>query len=291
MPAAGLGNQLFVIMKASLFAHVNNVPVVFTNYKQFNIGPYLRREKSKRLYTHSFVFHTGLMKDYYNRLRMKVLFFKYREVVQDPGVDFKKISDAIYQFRSLPHWGDYFAGLKEHRDDVIRLFNQLLTNRVKAAILHLSCPVIGLHVRMGDFRKLAKGEDFSQVGAVRTPIQYFIDVIQNIRNINGSLLPVSVFSDGHEFELKDILALPNITLIKNNSDIVDMVLLSKSKIIITSAGSTYSYWAGFLSEVPIILHPDHIHQPIRLYKTESFLYEGILDEGNASLTNYIESIS
>ncbi len=47
--------------------------------------------------------------------------------------------------------------------------------------------------------------------------------------------------------------------------------MSKAEYIITSAGSTFSEWAGFLSNAVIILHPDHIHTKIR---REENLFEG-----------------
>jgi hypothetical protein len=68
-----------------------------------------------------------------------------------------------------------------------------------------------------------------------------------------------------------------------------LILLSRSKIIITSAGSTFSYWAGFLSDSPIIMHPDHIHHSIRL-SHESGYYEGPFDSENISLIDYIKKI-
>lgn len=52
------------------------------------------------------------------------------------------------------------------------------------------------------------------------------------------------------------------------------MLMSKSKIIIASAGSTFSLWAGFVSDAALILHPDHIHAPIRPSSLHTSLYEG-----------------
>ena len=69
-----------------------------------------------------------------------------------------------------------------------------------------------------------------------------------------------------------------------------MLLLSKSKIIVTSAASTFSYWSGFLSEAPIIMHPDHIHKPIRANQP-SALFEGPFDANNEILINQIKNIT
>ena len=164
-----------------------------------------------------------------------------------------------------------------------------MRNDVKVELENLQAPVIGIHIRMGDFRKLKENEIFSEVGAVRTPVDYFITIIRSIRAMNGHQLPVSVFTDGFRHELSRLFELENIVLIEGNRDITDLLLLSKSKIIITSAGSTFSYWAGFLSDVPIIMHPDHIHGPLRSNK-ESELYEGMFDPNNPELIEYIRNI-
>jgi hypothetical protein len=180
-----------------------------------------------------------------------------------------------YLFSNCSEWGDYFAGLKEHRQLVLNLFWKILLPSIKKQVDAKESPQIGIHVRLGDFRKLRDGENFKQVGLVRTPEEYFVDTIYKIRKIHGIKTPVSIFTDGHKYELEKLLNLDNISIIEGNSDIVDLLLLSKSKVIICSAGSTFSYWAGFLSDSPIILHPEHIHAKIRL---EHHLFEGTLDE-------------
>jgi hypothetical protein len=194
-----------------------------------------------------------------------------------------------YCFSEIPHWSNYFQGLVENRALTLQLFDEILSNNVKREVAALPSPVIGVHVRLGDFRKLAGDEEFSKVGAVRTPEKYFIDTIQAIRNVHGSDLPVSVFTDGYRHELIELFKLPNVHLVEGNSDMVDLLLLSKSKIIVASAGSTFSYWAGFLSNAPLILHPDHLHKNLRSLPGCA-LYEGPMDPTNKLLIESIKSI-
>ena len=285
LPGTGLGNQLFPLMKAQLMAHLNGLPVSITNYHQLKIGPYLRGEKSKRNYLGYFKFQKNLVRDWLDRAK----FFALRSnVIDEPEV--RLLTDPsekkIYRFSRMPHWNNYFDQLKEHRKLVIKLFWELLTDEIKIEVESKACPMIGVHIRMGDFRKLTAQEDFSKVGLVRTPENYFKDIIQSIRSINGNNLPVSIFTDGRREELQEIFELENISLVEGNKDIVDLLLLSKSKIIVTSAGSTFSYWAGFLSDAPIIMHPDHIHEPLR----GNIMYEGPLNSQNKSLVQSITSI-
>ena len=140
--------------------------------------------------------------------------------------------------------------------------------------------MIGVHIRMGDFRKLKQGEDFSRVGHVRTPEHYFIDAVNAIRKINGKKLPVSLFTDGYRHEFEEIFKLDNIEMIEGNADIVDLLLLSRSSILVAANGSTFSYWAGFLADAPLIKHPDHLYAAFRPDEINAQFYEGPLLHDN-----------
>jgi hypothetical protein len=289
LPKAGLGNQLFPLMKAHVFAHLNNFPIIITGYHQFKIGPYLRGEKSKRNYKGYFNFQKNVFGELLDKWKLK----KNKNLQVCPEHSLEKITDneiaesKIYLYSEIPDWKDYFGDLKNYRGLVVNLFYSLISKSIKKNFFLQQAPCIGVHIRMGDFRKLKDGENFSKVGAVRTPENYFVDVIDNIRKIHGTKLPVSIFSDGKKEELKSVLEMENVSLVEGNPDIVDLILLSKSKIIVSSAASTFSYWAGFLSDAPVILHPDHINTKIRSDKN---LYEGALDLQNETLINYIASI-
>ena len=291
LPRAGLGNQLFPLMKAYTFGYLNKLPVTVIGYHQFKIGPYLRREKTKRRYRGFFVFQKNMLAERLDSLR--VLNKKF-EMIAEPPVHVMNEANATkkrYLFREIPHWDHYFDGLKEHRQLVIELFWKMLSGSVKKKIQALQSPCIGVHIRMGDFRKMHEGEDFSKLGIVRTPEQYFVDVINNIREIHGSVLPVHVFTDGYRHEFVELFKLENITMVEGNSDIIDLLLLSKSRIIVTSATSTFSYWSAFLSDAIVIMHPDQINIAIRPEYTNGKLYQGIADANNLQFVDSVRNIT
>ncbi len=281
VPKSGLGNQLFPIIKAHVFGALNNLPVVVTGYRQFKIGPYLRGEKSKRNYSNYFRFQKNIVLAWFEQQSIQSL-TKQGLTAEPPVVHLKEADKkkGVYLFSEHPHYHDYFSGLRENRDEAQRQLNNVLRKEIVEQVALKKPPIIGVHIRMGDFRKLKAGEDFSQVGATRTPEDYFIDCINQIRSINGSNLPVSIFTDGYRHELQNLLALENVEIIEGNKDIVDMLLLSRSKIIVTSAGSTFSYWSGFLADAPLIMHPDHIYAPIRPTNVNEKFYEGPLVQNN-----------
>ncbi|MBS1596782.1 MAG: alpha-1,2-fucosyltransferase [Bacteroidetes bacterium] len=294
LPKTGLGNQLFPLLKSAVFANLNRLPLIVVGYNQFKIGPYLRGEKIKRRYNGYFNFQKNIFGEQIDRF----IVWRHRnfEKVEEPAIE--KIADdqkkrKQFIFSAIPHWEDYFEGLRENRELVIELFWKMINKSILRKLETLPVPCIGVHIRMGDFRKLKEGEDFKKTGAVRTPEDYFIEIINAIRRINNSELPVCVFTDGYREEIPKLLSLKRIEVIEGNKDIVDMLLLSKSKIIVASAGSTFSYWAGFLSDSPLIMHADHLHEFIRPQEINRIYYEGPLhpDSPNLLLQKNIELIS
>ena len=282
LPRAGLGNQLFPLLNAAIFSQLNNIPLIVTGYHYFKIGPYLRKEKSKRKYNDYFTFQKSVATEALDLLKIYLLKKKLKAVYESPvaQLDKNELHGKIFFFEKLPRYHDYFIHLKDHRKEVKKILQSLLKPWIFEKVEKAEKPVIGVHIRMGDFRKLKQGEDFSKVGHVRTPEKYFIDVIKCIRITNGKELPVMVFTDGYRNEFEKLFDLNNIKIVEGNADVVDLLLLSKSKIIVTANGSTFSYWAAFLSDAPVIKHPDHLYAPFRPDKINAKYYEGPLMAGN-----------
>jgi hypothetical protein len=264
LPNAGLGNKLFVWAKAHVFAHLNGLPLLVTGWNGVQIQPLLRGG-DLRLYLNYFkrVDQVGWL----GRLR------KPPRRLAEPPVEPVSIQDGTrYEFSQVPPWQDYFADLKPHRAEVIRALLEMLTEARRAELRRQQPPAICLQIRMGDFRALQAGENFRSVGGVRTPLQYFIEAVQALRQVHGSELPVSIVSDGSAEQLQELLALPRVSLAGANSKIVDILLMAKSKILIPSAGSTFGYWGGFLGDNILLTHPDHTHGSIR--PPTALAYEG-----------------
>lgn len=274
MPNAGLGNILFVWAKALIFSKSNNLPLTIIGLNNIHIGPFLRREKVKRFYFGQFKFPK-----INNLINSLIAQLNSKKIVEPLTIDSTK---AIYIFNQIPDWSHFFKNLKPHRQLIIKEFYKLLSKKTLSRIAQLKTEdYIAVHIRMGDFKKLEANVDFKNVGATRTPFNYFKDVIDKLKQNGFENTPIKIFSDGHKGELTEILAIPNTAYMPPDIDVVDLIKISRAKLIVTSAHSTFSEWAGFLSEVPIIRHPDHIHGSIR---EETHLFEGIID-------NYIQLLN
>ena len=60
--------------------------------------------------------------------------------------------------------------------------HELITEENVKKVKEIHNDEIGLHIRMGDFRKLNVGEEFNG-GHVRTPESFFINIINNYFDI------------------------------------------------------------------------------------------------------------
>lgn len=272
LPRAGLGNMLFVWARAEVFAYINRMPLFTSSWTQLRLGPILRAEKRKRLYWRYFrnVSSTPYWHQWWVSLSYARIVEPPIEVISPDSYEQKR----LYVFNQIPHWANYFAGIRDHREHIRNRLWQMLNPKYQSMIESSQPPCIAVHVRRGDFRELQAGEDFARVGLVRTPLTYFSELIDEIRRVYGAQLPVTIFSDGSAEELQDLLQIPGVSLSPARPDIVDLWLMAKSQLLITSAGSTFSYWSGFLADAPLLLHPDHIHETIRPDEVNERFFEG-----------------
>ena len=292
LPKAGLGNQLFPLLKAYTFAHLNNLPVLVTNYHQIKIGPWLRGEKNKRIYNGFFIFEKNRIAAQFDKWRIRHI--PSEKLIAEPEItiiDNEEYLRKSFLFNEIPHYLRRFEGLMANRQLVIQQLDYLTKSSIKKRLEKIKSPCIGVHIRMGDFKKLKNGEEFGKVGTVRTPEEYFVETIRSIRKMHGSDLPVSIFTDGSETEFSKLVQLSGVHFVKGNNDLVDLLLLSRSKILVTSGGSTFSYWAAFISDAPVLMHPAYVGIKVRPANVRDILYEGAFDEKNAQLANAIKSIN
>ncbi|QSJ15281.1 alpha-1,2-fucosyltransferase [Nostoc sp. UHCC 0702] len=281
LPKAGLGNMLLVWARAVLFAHINSLPIVAPAWGKFTIGPYLRGERDKRYYGNLFS-----TKNYFSRFQYFIYLLNEKKLNSyNPPLskldlynfDKERVNYHIFIFNQSPHWSDYFVDLKEHQFIIKQKLLATIRPYVVQEILSRPIPEIGIHVRMGDFRILKPEDDFTKLGGVRTPFSWFIKLINTIREIAGYDIPVTVFSDGYDDELRELLQLRNVYRADAASALSDMLTLSRSKLLITSSGSTFSGWASYLGQCTTIWHPAHFHAGVFSHSVRETVFEGGFD--------------
>ena len=241
-PKTGLGNLLLIWARARLLAELNNLSMVTAPWWGVRWGAWLRNERKKRMYI-------GYFKEssWVQRLMIKIYYIG-AIIVKDPEV--KKIKEEevtgrkLFLFNKVSTSNDIFSEIREHRDfirdEIYKILSPLLLQKMSS----FEVPVIAVHIRRGDFK----------IGNQITPGSFFTDCISSIRTVCKEDWPVTVFTDADHTEIAEILQLPQVKLAEDKPDILDILLMSKSRVIVLSQSSTFSYWGAFLSDA-IVLKP------------------------------------
>jgi len=251
-PNAGLANKLFVWARASCFAHLNQIPILCSSWGVVHWGSLFRRDQRARFYGKTFTGSSAL-----DPLRRSFVVASYARVHASnvARLERPRSIPTLYVFSGYPATEDYFEQIREHRDLLRESLVRIVRSRHRARLKSMIPPVIAVHVRAGDFRPLRDGEEFGRWGHVRAPLSYYLDLINGVRALAGTCLPVTIFSDSSEGVVRSLLSLENTSMAERSPDIVDLLQLSRSKVLITSPSSTFSYWAGFLSDAVVLTHP------------------------------------
>lgn len=241
LPQTGLANMLFIWARARVACEKHNAIMIPPQwFKPFRIGPLLRREKSLRYYLKDF--HPS---DFPRWKKFKLLTFTKKF----PEEEINNLQlQNIKQDHVLVFEGDkkYFTPILKNRDLVYQSLIDISSDIVKSTFDKAREEnYIGVHVRRGDFK----------ITKQTIPNNWYVKTCQFTRNVLGESIPIKVFSDAPKSELEDLLSLPNIALVEGNPALLDILMLSHSKIIIGTSMSTFSLWASYLGQKITIWSP------------------------------------
>lgn len=264
LPHAGLGNKLFVWAQGVVYAHHNHSKLISFGWSYIHIRTLLkimlRIEKRHEYYIPIFK-NSNVLLARLLHLTLKPLALKQSDC---NSIRSERIVMFDELYKSNPE--DLFFRLKDHRSLIKREFFKQLKNEY--ANYKFEAPEVAIHVRRGDFVQL----EFS------TPSEYYIQVINSLREYLNYEVPIVIYSDAskEDHEISSILKLNKVRLAAPKHAVLDIIEMSKAKMLIVSNKSTFSQWAGFLSENIIISHPSYQGLPVRDSNTNFIAYEGPL---------------
>lgn len=219
----GLGNQLFQVAAAASLANKINTELILSSNNHI-----LNLQGNKVLNYRSNIFSKIKFIEDNN-------FFKNFQIYNEPFFTFKEIpyKDNIF-LNGYFQTEKYFVSDKEY---IKNLFCE--TEYIKTYINKKYKDInfknsVSLHVRRGDYLK------FPDIHPV-CDIRYYQECISLIGKYSNLL----VFSDDLEW-CKDNLNYKNIIFIENESDYIDLYLMSRCKNNII-ANSTFSWWGAWLN--------------------------------------------
>jgi len=255
---AGLGNELIPWARSFLAGQVvgaHALPPAFG----FNSRKYWRHFGTPR---YDWVLHKAM------EYLLPVVEFKEADYLRHGGGDvvqaLRKFANAeeLHRRRAFVlvtegMWGGY-EHIAAARDF---MFSTLYQSRFAARNLmsiaerlHPDKPVIGMHVRLGDFLPPS-----SELGMYKgrfncaLPLQWYCNIAHSIYSKLGESVQFLVVSDGTREQLQPLLdTVPAFTTSDlPDSDCSDLLALAKADLLVCSV-SSFSSIAAFLSEVPYL---------------------------------------
>ena len=247
----GLGNLLFPWARFMIATKKRGLRPIFPTWFQIRFGPLLRGEKDPRFYQNLFRRPKGQI----GGIKKLYLLSRGRRISED---DFCSSSQRMHQPPLVVVFEgerDRFKPLNGWHQFLLEALREMTKEKWLKKTEEIGKIPIGIHVRRGDFSLPESEKDFQTKGSLQTPLSWFIASLNWVRKELGFAVKAFVFSDGDERELKDLLTLQNVILVKTGSVISDLLALSRVGLLIASGGSSLSAWASFLGQMPTLSHP------------------------------------
>jgi hypothetical protein len=281
-----LGDKLFPWARCETFRHQWRVPMLAPRWGDAPRVPWIGRRKEGGSQTGSFVdpdWVRGLA-------RLRILLTAHRASEGDfvPGAEDVGGSrrKTLVVFAGV---GDRFVPLLPHRELIRRRLSEMLSEKLRRGLAKQPASfVIGVHIHRG--RSALSSSRLLQDSRPDPPDHWFVRCIQNLRKVLGFAAPARLFSDAPPNQLAALLSMPNVTLAQEASPVLKLFRLSRSRILLGGAGSSFSQWAAYIGDMPSLwyaggapqLQPDVPH-----FESETDL-DGRL---NREFSEVIESLS
>lgn len=242
----GLGNLLFVYARARVAAQAYGLPLIWPTWPSLKLGPWLRRERDKRLYAGLFQNRTGMV----GGLKKQALLRFARKLPREA------LGRDELPERAVVLFDDFrmdFEGLIPHRDLLRADIFENLSPKSRAGLADDYRHAVNFHVRLGDFTAdpaaLRRGEN-----NVRIDIEWYAAVARALRALLSERVTFNIFSDGDDGALAPLLAVPGARRRHYGSAMADIVALSRAPLMVAS-GSSFSLWARFLGQCASLSYP------------------------------------
>jgi hypothetical protein len=154
-----------------------------------------------------------------------------KQEVSEQSYDGDVSKDLIITFKG---YGNFFADIMGHQDFIFKELLTITNAEDKRAFVNHPVYDVALNIRTG--------YDFPH----RSPVSWYARLIKDLRKSRPDLV-CKIISDGNERMLGDLLQIPGVQLVHSRSAILDLLILTKAKLIIGSGGSSFTAWASYLS--------------------------------------------
>jgi hypothetical protein len=257
----GLGNRLFPWARAVVYASVNQLPLVAPAWSRFAVRAFFRGGLDLKSYPRQILL-TGLFKPTQTDIRglRRQSWLRSASIHPEPddfraelGDCYNGVGKHIILFEND---ADKFARLNPYSSLVYDKFLEIVQPRWTALARNSPPAVIGVNIRRAkDFRDPKDRNEFFTAGAQRTPLSWFCETLAAVRKALGYRATAVIVSDGTASDLGPLLAIDNVRFHRPGCAASDLLVLSQTKILIASGGSSFSAWSSFLGQMPTVTIP------------------------------------
>jgi len=286
---SGIGTRLFPWARCVLHSKSFGGNVLRPNWVQPRIGPLFRGGIDYKSYHRQILLYglfdaPDLAPSLLNELKAR---FLMKHVEEDYYLQnelfYKNLNEEILvKFRGdkgrFEHLNGYDLLLKEELLKITKY-------KWRAFIDTFKNVPIGINIRLGnDFKKAGSLDDHYNHEETQTPVEWFVNSLIAVRKMIGHDASAYIVTDGTEDQIRCLMQLPNTHFVRPGCAISDLLILSKSKILLRSGGSSFSAWASYLGQMPTISHPGQSMKEFNMINKYNF-YTGEFspDEYNEKL--------
>ena len=268
----GLGNRLFQWSRARVYHYAYGAKFVSPFWFRFSLGHLMRGTVPADQYLGRIAL-AGLFRSHsggFHPLIAPWLRLCCDVARESRGRDPSELAHRNRLLYCVDGRDDSFSRLNPYQVQLKSDLVQILAIRHRRRIERLHIPPIGINIRLGkDFapppESASYKDSYDWVGWLQqTPLSWFLETLQLIRSYSGWNVPAVVVSDGSASQLRPLLQLPAVSLLAPSNAIVDLMVLSHTRLLLGSGSSTFSAWAAFLGQQPVFTAPGHPFSRLQL---------------------------
>jgi len=230
----GLGNLLFPWARSVVISEKHKLKPIAPTWLQIKIGPILRSEPDLRLYGDLFYTPKESIHGF-----QRLFLLATKKKINEDFLPTSELKDGIFVFCGFKN---YFKDISKNHNLIWRELLKITKDIHKTGLNYDFTNCVSMHIRRSDF-KLQKWD---------TSIEWFLWIMDELRRKIGPGLNFKIFSDGSDEELSLILKQKNTEKLFFGSALADLLALSRSRVLVGSANSTFSMWASYLGRMPTI---------------------------------------
>lgn len=255
---AGLGTCLFPWARCKVYSQLTGARMLAPSWTRLRLGPLLRGGTSLRAYHSQILLLNQFVarSAYLRGMRKAWVLARAQRIDEDQApTTMPPLSATPPLLVTFRGYGRLFEDLYPHRPLLLSELREEAQPR-SIARAYQNRAAIAINVRCGnDFQAAATPEDYFRRGAIKTPLEWFMRILDQVRACLGRDEPAVVVSDGTASQLAPLLVKPNVHFARPGAALSDLFTLAQSKVLLAAGGSSFSAWGAFLADSVTLSHP------------------------------------